>query len=52
MPNGTDNPPAEPTPIVDDLNAPATTVLERAAVDYAGSADVRYTIAQQHGWDH
>jgi hypothetical protein len=47
----TDQPTPEPTPIADDLNAPAVDLLERAAADYAGSADVRYTIAQQHGWN-
>jgi hypothetical protein len=43
----TDQPTPKPTPIPEDLTATATALLERAAADYARSADVRRTMAQQ-----
>ncbi|MGW5477670.1 hypothetical protein [Streptomyces sp. NPDC004008] len=47
MPNRTDKPPEQPTPVADDAQATAPTLLTRAAVDYAAAQDHRDQLSHE-----
>lgn len=49
MPNGTDQPAARPTPVVEDLHAVAAQLQARAAADYAAQQAATRTHQQQGG---